>query len=67
MTTLQAYCRADKAAADRFVWLLTHTTATPRAAWHDRYVAAYRREADRYWRRLSPVVRAAVLSPDRRD
>lgn len=65
MTTLQAFCRADKAALDRFTWLVTHTTATPRAAATDPYVQMHRREAGRYWRRLPATVRAAVLNPDR--
>jgi hypothetical protein len=57
--------RAQKAAYDRFVWLVTHTTASGSQAASDPIVRRYRAKAGRLWHNLPPVMRAAMLNPDR--
>ena len=57
--------RAQKAAYDRFVWLVTHTTASGREAGQDWVVRHYRAKAGRLWANLPENMRAAMHNPDR--
>lgn len=57
--------RAQKAAYDRFVWLVTHANVSGREAGQDRAVRAYRAKAGRLWHNLPAGMRAAMRNPDR--
>ena len=61
------FCRADKAALDRLRYLATHTNASLAAIHRDPAFKLHNRAAGHYWHRLTPVQRAAVQNPNRRE